>query len=74
MTDDPRTTCMQCLHYRGEHCHKPVPAGLVPRYGKAEIGPTLAELPQHCGAAQDRQCVYCGQGGHRAHNCPRRAV
>lgn len=73
MTDDPRTTCTQCLHYRGDHCHTPVAAGLVPRYGRAEIGPTLAELPQHCSAAVDRVCTYCGQGGHRAHACPRRA-
>lgn len=52
MTD--RITCTVCRHYVGTHCTQPQRAGLLAHYGKAEIGPTLARLPQWCPAGVAR--------------------
>jgi hypothetical protein len=48
MTD--RITCTRCRHYTGTHCTRPKQAGLHAHFGKAEIGPVLASLPQRCPA------------------------
>jgi hypothetical protein len=48
MDTDLRVTCTACANLRSGHCLTPKAALLSSRYGKAEIGPALAQLPQHC--------------------------
>ena len=45
---DDRVTCRGCNHLQRGYCVAPARAGLKHQYGKAEIGPTLASLPQRC--------------------------
>jgi hypothetical protein len=49
--DDTRVTCIACMAYREGRCTRAAAAGLHPdkyRPGTAEVGRTLATLPQHC--------------------------
>jgi hypothetical protein len=47
---DTRVRCVDCKHLSAGYCHKPVLAGLIHRGGRAEVGPELAKLMQHCQA------------------------
>ncbi len=49
--DDDRVRCTDCRNLQRWHCADPKRAGLkVDRYGRCEIGPELAALPQRCPA------------------------
>ena len=50
MTDDPRVTCATCRNLQAGWCSDAKRAGLPVITKRAEIGRTLAELPQHCPA------------------------
>lgn len=51
---DPRGTCTRCQHMRGAWCVQAKAALLHHRDGRAEIGPALAGLMQHCPAFKER--------------------
>lgn len=51
--DENRVTCTACMAYREGRCTRAAAAGLHPdkyRPGTADVGRTLATLPQHCSA------------------------
>lgn len=56
MTDD-RNRCIDCALLINRHCTQPKRAGLHERYGKAEIGPELSQLPQRCPAYRPKRQV-----------------
>jgi len=53
MTDDTRVTCTTCAYLRNGWCSQAKRAGFVPQ--RIEIGPALANLPQHCPAYKERK-------------------
>ena len=51
---DPRGTCTRCSNLRGAWCVAAKAALLRHLDGRAEIGPALAGLMQHCPAFKER--------------------
>ena len=47
---DTRPRCTACRNLRGSWCQAAKAALLAHRDGRAEIGPTLANMPQRCPA------------------------
>lgn len=54
MSDDDRNRCTECALLIASHCTQPKRAGLSERFGKAEIGPELAQLLQRCPAFRQK--------------------
>lgn len=50
MSEDDRVRCIDCARLVSGCCTSPKRAGLFERFGKCEIGPQLAALPQRCPA------------------------
>ena len=50
MDEDTRPRCTACRNLRGSWCQAAKAALLAHRDGRAEIGPTLANMPQRCPA------------------------
>lgn len=54
MTDDTRTTCTRCHHFKAGRCMNARTAQLGV-WASIEIGQTLANLPQHCPGYKERK-------------------
>lgn len=52
---DERVTCTACRHYRAGYCTNARRAQLTHHNGRAEVGRTLAETPQHCNGYEGKK-------------------